>query len=215
MDSKELDILKNPEEFSKIWAKKPSTILSILDSLELDLYDVVSEESKFKESIFGWISLPMIHSENNCRGDDPNFIDPHYWCEKPRVVDPNLHKDFMLRIREEVLRALHPSNLELLHNNVLNCSRADREEYAGLTIVAKDHWVPLSDDRTVLNTVVTNCFIPDSLAAVLIHRHKTPSIRIGIAHHTSSNEILNAIWKSTKSVSIRAAVSQNIAFQLQ
>lgn len=205
------ELLGDPDRFRKLWTKKPSDAIWEIAGLEREASDRVMLADK-RELYRGWERLPMIHKDD-CRGDEPGNLLAHWGCREPRVFHPELFREFHSDIRSEMLEVIHPDNLQLVWDNVLDRSRAIRGIYAGLPIVAEEHWEILARERELVSVIVGNPFLPDDLAAVLVHRHKTPSIRISIAHNTGSNDVLNRIWSSTKSEQIRAAVEENAVFQ--
>lgn len=211
MTDNDLAILKDPAAFKQVWLKKPKGILRLLDGMQSNLFHELAcdESGEFLHPSWEW--LPMIHSDK-CVGDEPNNALAHFFCERPRVFRPNEHKAFYGTIRSRMLAVLHPENLALMHDTILDLPRTVKAEYLELPLVADDHWEPLADDRQLVNSVVSNPFLPDRMAKILAERHKTPSVRIAIAHNTADNGILNDIWHGTKSEDIRTAVQENAAF---
>lgn len=211
MTHNDLAILQDPTAFKQIWLKNPKGLLRLLDGLQSKVFsDLACDESgEFLHPSWEW--LPMIHSDR-CVGDEPNNALAHFFCEMPRRFHPEKHKAFYTTIRRVMLKALHPENLALLHGTILSLPRTAKAEYLELPLVADDHWDPLANDRQLVNVVVRNPFLPDYTAKMLADRHKTPSVRIAIAHNTADNGILNGIWHGTKSEDIRKAVQENAAF---
>lgn len=211
MADNDLAILQDTAAFKKVWLKNPKGILRLLDGLQSKLFSELACDESGEFLHPSWEFLPMIHSDK-CVGDEPNNALAHFFCEMPRRFHPHEHKAFYTTIRSRILKALHPENLALIHDTILGLPRTVKAEYLELPLVADDHWEPLANDRQLVNGVVSNPFLPDYTAKMLAERHRTPSVRIAIAHNTADNGILNSIWHGTKSEDIRKAVRENAAF---
>lgn len=208
-DDFETRTLKSPKEFYDIWQTHAQTALWMITGVEMKLYREMSLAEFGEFNIPAWETLPTIHT---CEGSQPDNLLAHLRCKTPRIFHPDQHKDFYSKIRHEVLKVVHPENLALIHGNILHRARTAQEHYADLTIVADDHWETLAKDRKIVSVIASNPFLPTDLAKVLVKAHKTPSIRIAIAHNTGDNGVLNDIWHGTRSEDIKAAVMENAAF---
>jgi hypothetical protein len=82
-------------------------------------------------------------------------------------------------------------------------------------IVRSDHWEKLAQDpkRSILNALVENALLPTHVAEEIVTSHKTPYLRESIAKRSVDRDLLEAIWRGTKSESIRATVESNTLFR--
>lgn len=94
-------------------------------------------------------------------------------------------------------------------------SNAVREVYAGsYLVVSPDILDGLKDDpcRPVINAIARNSSALASTHEYLINKHKSSGIRVSIAMVTDNNDLLNKIYRGTKSAEIRYWVECNPVF---
>jgi len=79
--------------------------------------------------------------------------------------------------------------------------------------VSSDHWVPLSQDKKIVaNYLTTNYLLPEGLTMKLAKTPGNSSFWWGLSETSMSKELLDFIYKSTRSESIKENVEYNLSF---
>lgn len=119
-------------------------------------------------------------------------------------------RKFFEGVRQGVMKAASPELLSILETEALKLSTVSKEDYAASVLVHAEHWRPLlADKRTVISALAKNPLLPEEIAYEIMNAHKSPGLREDIASNAASEELLEYIWKSTKSKTIRRAVAAN------
>lgn len=103
----------------------------------------------------------------------------------------------------------------LIDREIMGQTNDTREVYARSQSISSPSILDqMKDDRhrPVVNAVAGNPRAWVSTHEHLVTSHKSPSIRISVAGATTDNDLLNSIYRSTKSEQIRKAVEKNPAF---
>jgi hypothetical protein len=197
----------NFDNFMRLWQANKHAMVS-----QISGYNTYELDDFLAANI--WEGLPMEH-ELNCRGDEPGNALAHYGCKKPQLFHADRNLKFTLANKKKFEAHADPKVIEFIQENAFDFTTDMRADYAASLIVREDHWEKLANDtkRPVLNALVTNPLLPTSVAKDIILQHKTGSLREEIAKKTVDVDLLEFIWGSTKSESIREAVKQNSLFR--
>jgi hypothetical protein len=199
----QLYFLTDLDKFMRVWkASRTDALKAIRDFHRWEHGQYLSER------------LPMVHAEN-CRGDEPGNLIAHYSCERPLVYHPHRNLAFHLKAKKEFEVIAAAEVIDFIQENILDCSGVQKEIYAETLIVRSDHWEKLAQDpkRSILNALVENALLPTHVAEEIVTSHKTPYLRESIAKRSVDRDLLEAIWRGTKSESIRATVESNTLFR--
>ena len=132
-----------------------------------------------------------------------------------RVKDCDYH---LIGTLDDALRQENPvidgAVVGFVEREILTASRYARSCYCWFSWSVPEVLDTLKDDSfyPVLHHLAANRRAWLSTHAYMAGKHRHPSIRIGIAQTTRSNELLNRIYDGTRSTAIREAVQANPVF---
>lgn len=194
--------LTDLDKFARIWKASRTEAL-----------EAISRFHRWENHKYLVERLPMVHAED-CRGDEPGNMLAHYSCKRPLLHHPDRNLAFLLKAKKELEALVDPKVIDFIQENILDCAGTQKEHYAGSLIVRSDHWETLAKDpkRSILNALVENALLPAHVAEEIVTSHKTPYLREAIAVRSVDRNLLEVIWKGTKSESIREAVESNKLF---
>lgn len=181
-------IISNGEVFSKLWALNKNVtftgLINVLSNL-MDNNDHILAKTREQIPALNGVGHHIISYGDEAR-------------------------KFFEGVRQGVMKAASPELLSILETEALKLSTTYKEDYASSILVHADHWRPLlSDKRTVISALAKNPLLPEEIAYEIMAAHKSAGLREDIATNAASQELLEYIWKSTKSKTIRRAVAAN------
>jgi hypothetical protein len=193
-------MLRAVDVFTKLWhVNKAQTFMGITRTVDT-LLDNSSHLNASRED------LPIMHSDQCLAG----LAQDHRWCRVYSVSHGDEARKFYEGVRQGILKASAPEIISILEQEALTLSSTYKEPYAQSVLVADDHWRPLMDDkRPILTALAKNPLLPEGIAYDILTAHKSSSLRQDIAKNAASKDLLDYIWKSTKSKDIRRAVASN------
>lgn len=199
-------VFENFEKFMRLWNANKSQAMYALEEFKWNVVPDTLDNGVY-DSYGVWETLPMVHAEA-CDKD-------HYWCEEPRRFHPDKNLAWWTFIAGELFKVIDPKIINFIQESIFDQPVSLREYYAKSLIIKDDHWEKLRNDpkRQVLNALAENVFLPTQIAKDIVLTHKTPALREAIAKNTIDKELLELIWNSTKSKSIRETVKNNSFFE--
>lgn len=211
-------LIGDPDSFPRAW-RSPKVAMTALAYVNMDLKSKAEGKFNTGGKFIGVVDLPMVHS-SDCQGDSEG-IQAHTHCKRPRMIYPKELQKIEEETRSNLLRILHPENLEFLQSKILKRGIDLKSDYLRLPLVADDHWEELADEPKLLTRVVLNPFLPERIALMIIPKCENPYLRTALVRNTSSHRVLSKIWDSAKFESdpemaelIRDAVLGNSEFQV-
>lgn len=205
---KSAHIFASYDLFRKFWLINPSATLGGL--YDLDLTMIVEGKKSVYETVME--RLPDEHS-HVCKTSQGST--EHFGCNlNNRLFRPDANLRIIKQSHDAFLNKVDERVITDIQDAIFDSTAWMRELYAASSFIRDDHWDKLAEDpkRDVLTAVAGNALIPLELAKQLVHRHKTPIIREYLARNATSKELLQSIWDSTSSSSIRKFVEANPIF---
>ena len=201
-------VFRSFDLFKRLWDVSP-------DEMMQNFYNVTTGKffaSGWEGSAALWEKLDTPY-DGGCPDRMPNQIHEHWTgqCEFEYAFRADHYLTLVKAIRDEHLKHIDPRVMETIRDGIMGCSKHSRWLYASTYLVDDSHWEALAVDsnREVINSLAENPLLPHDVAMKMALAHKTPFIRKQIARYTTSKEVLDAIWDSTKAPSIRASVYAN------